>query len=87
MIDLNTEKIEELKISGNVASFDNEDLSSYVGEVIKECNIHEDDIELYLKQNGYYADLGASSGFVTKNLSTTKQLSKNYLAKLGIQHL
>lgn len=51
-------------------------------------NIYND-IEKYLKENDYYIDLGASSGFVVKNMTTEQQfdLLQNTIKKYNYENI
>ena len=51
-------------------------------------NIYND-IEKYLKENDYYMDLGASSGFVVKNMTTEQQfdLLQNTIKKYNCENV
>lgn len=51
-------------------------------------NIYND-IEKYLKENEYYMDLGASSGFVSKNMTTEQQfdLLRNTIKKYNYENV
>lgn len=51
-------------------------------------NIYND-IEKYLKENDYYMDLGASSGFVVKNMTTEQQfdLLQNTIKKYNYENV
>lgn len=51
-------------------------------------NIYND-IEKYLKENDYYMDLGASSGFVSKNMTTEQQfdLLRNTIKKYNYENV